>query len=456
MTTNTTPEGTPTNNIAVLQEPSSSSKGYWADAWSRLSRNRLAVIGLLIIVVNILLAVFAPFVTSFGYAEQSRDSADSAPAWVMRIFPTLKPRDESWRYRDGEPQVVTGQQVKAGDALAINIGRDSETLYANMDGTVFVDGSRIELTALEVSAFEMPAGAELHTGADVPVRAGDLLFNEVTSPIDGTVYLTDSMLYVRPNNVGGYTPLRNEYLLGSDNLGRDLWTRMVYGARVSLLIALIGPLVSLLIGLPYGLISGYFGGRIDNWMMRFVDLMYAFPTLLLIILLMAFFRSSTTVTTEGSFVYNMAQLDRASGGMFFIFLGVGITAWMGLARLTRGQVLYIREMEYVLAARSVGSNTSNIMWKHILPNILGPIIISETLSIPTYISYEAFLSFIGLGVNPPTPSWGIMISDGARVLRSAPHEAIFPALALFLIMFAFNFLGDGLRDALDPRLRGSD
>jgi ABC-type dipeptide/oligopeptide/nickel transport system permease subunit len=408
MTTN--PKRLPANRVSVLEEPDSSSKGYWADAWTRLIRNRLAVIGLIIIVTNILLAIFAPLVTSFGYSDQVRDAADSAPAWVMRIFPTLKPRDESWRIRDGEPLVVSGQQVKAGDVLAINIGRDSETLYANMDGTVFVADGRIDLTALEVVSFEIPAAAAVHVGEDMPVKAGDALFNAVTSPIDGVIVLNETMLYVRPNNPG-YTPLRNEHLLGSDYLGRDLWTRIVYGARVSLFVALIGPLVSILIGLPYGLISGYFGGRIDNWLMRFVDLMYAFPTLLLIILLMAFFRSSSTVTEEGSFVYQMAQIDRASGGMFFIFLGIGITAWMGLARLTRGQVLYIREMDYVLAARSVGSNAPRIMWKHILPNILGPIIISETLSIPTYISYEAFLSFIGLGVNPPTPSWGIMISD---------------------------------------------
>lgn len=453
MTTNTNKTD---NSVAILQEPTSSSKGYWADAWSRLVRNRMAVIGLIVIIINFVLAFLAPVVTNYAYDEQSRDSADSAPAWVMRIFSTLKPRDESWRIRDGESQVVTGQLVKSGDVLAINIGRDSETLYANMDGTVFVGNSRIELTPLDVPSFEIPEGAELHVGPEVLVKAGDLLFNDATAPIDGTIYIQDNMLYVRPNNAGGYTPLRNEHPLGSDSLGRDLWTRMVYGARVSLMVALIGPLVSIVIGLPYGLISGYFGGRIDNWMMRFVDLMYAFPTLLLIIILMAFFRSSSAVTTQGSFVYQMAQLDRASGGMFFIFIGIGITAWMGLARLTRGQVLYIREMEYVLAARSVGSNTADIMWKHILPNILGPIIISETLTIPTYISYEAFLSFIGLGVNPPTPSWGIMISDGAGVLRSAPHEAIFPALALFLIMFAFNFLGDGLRDALDPRLRGAD
>jgi oligopeptide transport system permease protein len=455
MTTKTSNDSASRNNVAILQEPTSEGKSYWADAWTRLIRNRMAVLGLIIIIVNILLATFAPFVTSYDFTEQNRDAGDAAPEWVMMLFPTLNPRDESWRIRDGEPQVVTGQQVQAGDTLAINIGRDSETLYANMDGTVFVTDSRIELTALEVPSFEVPAGADVRVGQDVPVRAGDTLFDDVTSPINGTVFMTENMIFVRPVNAG-YTPLRNEYLLGSDSLGRDLWTRIVYGARVSLFVAFIGPLVSLLIGLPYGLISGYFGGRIDNWMMRFVDLMYAFPTLLLIILLMAFFRASNTVTDTSSFVYQMAQIDRASGGMFFIFLGIGMTAWMGLARLTRGQVLYTREMEYVLAARSVGSNTANIMWKHILPNVLGPIIISETLSIPTYISYEAFLSFIGLGVNPPTPSWGNMISDGARVLRSAPHEAIFPAIALFLIMFAFNFLGDGLRDALDPRLRGVD
>ena len=373
----------------------------------------------------------------------------------MNLFPTLNPRDESWRIRDGEPQVVTGQQVKAGDILATNVGRDGEALVANMDGTVFVDGSRIELTPLTVPVFEIPAGAEVRVGTDVPVQPGDILYGDVIAPIAGTVFMTDTAIYIRPQNTG-YTPLRPEQPLGSDYLGRDLWTRIVFGARVSLLVAFIGPLVSFIVGLPYGLISGYFGGRVDNWMMRFVDLMYAFPTLLLIILLMAFFRSSSTVTEEGTFVYKMAEIDRASGGMFFIFVGVGLTAWMGLARLTRGQVLSVREQEYVLAARSIGSSTGDIMWKHILPNILGPIVISETLSIPTYISYEAFLSFIGLGVNPPMPSWGNMISDGARVLRSSPHEAIFPALALFFIMFAFNFLGDGLRDALDPRLRGAD
>ena len=140
--------------------------------------------------------------------------------------------------------------------------------------------------------------------------------------------------------------------------------------------------------------------------------------------------------------------------MLFIFVGIGMTSWMQMARLTRGQVLSVREEEYVLAARSVGSSSSRIIRQHIIRNILGPIVVAETLTIPRYISYEAFLSFIGLGVNPPTPSWGAMIADGAATIRSYPHQALFPALALFLIMFAFNFLGDGLRDALDPRMRG--
>ena len=151
----------------------------------------------------------------------------------------------------------------------------------------------------------------------------------------------------------------------------------------------------------------------------------------------------------------MNQLDAKFGGMLFIFVGIGLTAWETMARLTRGQVLSIREKEFIEAAHTIGAGNLRIMFRHILPNILGPIIVNETLAIPGYISTEAFLSFIGLGVNPPTPSWGAMISDGARVIRTYPNQAIFPALALAITMFAFNFLGDGLRDAFDPRLRGT-
>jgi oligopeptide transport system permease protein len=253
----------------------------------------------------------------------------------------------------------------------------------------------------------------------------------------------------------GYAKISETYPLGADYVGRDLFSRIVYGGRVSLSVAFIGPLISLLVGVLYGSISGYFGGRVDNIMMRVVDVLYAFPSLLFIILLMAFFRSTLSDIPPGSPAYYLSQLDHKLGGMFFIFVGIGLTAWETMARLTRGQVLSVREKEFVEAAHTIGAGNMRIMFKHILPNILGPLIVNETLAIPGYISTEAFLSFIGLGVTPPTPSWGAMISDGSAVVRTYPNQAIFPALALAVTMFAFNFLGDGLRDAFDPRLRGT-
>lgn len=476
-------ESNETRNVARLDASGISqdkSKGYWADAWTRLIRNRLAVVGLIIIGLNIFAAIFAPIISPYDFATQNRSISDCAPMWVMNVFPTLQPRDESYRIRGGEAMVVTGQMVNEGDLLIDN--EDPEDIvHSPITGMAFVDGSRVEVTPRRVATVEVPEGWELEVfeeqvirvtqvdrsvNLDIPeslelepeqVIARDPESNDVIlAPAAGTVYLLDNTVYIRPMNPG-YVGTCNEHPLGTDQLGRDIWTRILYGARVSLMVAFVGPFVSFLVGIPYGLVSGYFGGRVDNIMMRIVDLLYAFPTLLFIILLMAFFRANVSADLQtGSFMWTMTQLDRASGGMFFIFVGVGLTSWMGLARLTRGQVLSVREQEYIVAARSLGASTTSIMRKHVVPNILGPIIISETLTIPTYIRYEAFLSFIGLGVNPPTPSWGNMISDGASTLRSYPHEAIFPAIALFLIMFAFNFLGDGLRDALDPRMRGAD
>jgi oligopeptide transport system permease protein len=251
-----------------------------------------------------------------------------------------------------------------------------------------------------------------------------------------------------------YAQISNAYPLGADYVGRDLYSRIVYGARVSLSVAFIGPLISLLVGVTYGSISGFFGGKLDD-MMRIVDVLYAFPQLLFIILLMAFFRSTLTHLQPGTFAYTISQLDVKMGGMLFIFIGIGLTAWETMARLTRGQVLSVREKEYIEAAHTIGATNLRIMFKHILPNVVGPLVVAETLAIPSYITTEAFLSFIGLGVNPPTPSWGSMISDGSQVVRTYPNQTLFPALALAIAMFAFNFLGDGLRDALDPRLRGT-
>jgi len=252
-----------------------------------------------------------------------------------------------------------------------------------------------------------------------------------------------------------YARISDGYPFGADYVGRDLLSRVIYGARVSLTVALVAPLISLLIGVVYGSISGFFGGRTDSIMMRIVDVLYAFPTLLFIILLMAFFRNTYAKPDPGTVAYAISQLDQRTGGLLFIFVGLGITAWETMARLMRGQVLSVREKEFIEAARTVGSGNGRIMLRHILPNIIGVLVVYETLAIPAYISTEAFLSFIGLGVNPPTPSWGIMIADGAPAIRTYPNQVLLPAIMLAITMFAFNFLGDGLRDALDPRLRGT-
>lgn len=350
-----TQSDTQTSNIASLNDDDLyESKSLWHDSLERLLRNKLAVLGIIIIVLNIILAVFAPVIAPHEFADTSLLKTNAAPQWVIDIFPTMK------------AQGTEGGYVKVVES--------------------------------------------------------------------------------------------SEFPLGTDPLGRDLLSRIIYGARISLSVAVVGPLFATVIGVTLGLIAGYFGGFVDSLIMRIVDTFYAFPTLLIIILMMSVFRSGAFAATEaqgtlGGMLYN---LDRTMGGMLFIFIGIGMTSWIGLARLTRGQVLSVRENEYIVAARAQGATSLQIITRHVLPNIVGPLIVAETLTIPSYIRYEAFLSFIGLGVSVPTPSWGEMIAVGSQYIRSYPHQAIFPAVALFFIMFAFNFLGDGLRDAFDPRMRGND
>jgi len=250
-----------------------------------------------------------------------------------------------------------------------------------------------------------------------------------------------------------YAKPGDKYLLGADFMGRDVLSRIIYGTRISLSVGIIGASTAFILGVLYGLISGYYGGKIDNIMMRIVDIMYGFPTLLLIILMMVLFKSTFAVTTPGTIAGTLSAIDNAFGGLFFIFIGIGVTAWIGMARIARGMALSLREKEFVEAARATGNSNFQIMIKHILPNLIGPCIVAVTLQIPRYITFEAFLSFIGLGVNPPTPSWGMMISEGYKAIRSYPHLALYPGIALAITMMAFNFLGDGLRDALDPRMK---
>ena len=227
----------------------------------------------------------------------------------------------------------------------------------------------------------------------------------------------------------GATPPSAAHWLGTDLFGRDLLTRLMYGGRISLAVGLIATSVALVIGVAWGTIAGYIGGRTDAVMMRIVDALYALPFIIFIILLMVVFGRS----------------------LLLLFLAIGAVEWLTMARIVRSQVLTIRSQEYIEAARAMGLSTPRILWKHVVPNSLGPIIVYATLTVPQVMLLEAFLSFLGLGIQPPQSSWRLLISYGAEVMEDYPWLLIFPGLALSITLFALNFLGDGLRDALDPK-----
>jgi oligopeptide transport system permease protein len=261
----------------------------------------------------------------------------------------------------------------------------------------------------------------------------------------GKGYLPPAWVEKGPTGKGGEA----QFLFGTDRLGRDVLSRTIYGARVSMVVGLIPTIIVLIVGVTIGLISGYAGGWLDNLLMRIADVVYAFPGLLFFIIVMAALRET--------------PIGQVFNGLLLLFVALSIVAWVGLARLVRGQVLSLKQKEFVEAGRMIGATNTRIMFRHLLPNSLGPIIISTAFRIPGLIITEATLGYLGLGLRPATDpnapfitSWGALLLDGQSAINAQPFLLLIPALCVAVVVLAFNYLGDGLRDALDPRLAGTE
>lgn len=394
---------------------------YWADAWRRLKKNRLAMLGLIGVILIMLFGVLGPYFFDASYSDQKNAFKNLPPrlelfeidegvfAYVSRDYAFFIVDENGNNLRNLErvnkEEVLVGR-TEVGEVLSPSQIRQQreETVKANVNFYQFGE----ELIELDYSNKLQPGVTEYEDFFKITYKD-----KTVESPVKSTPNLA--------------------YPFGSDSLGRDLLIRVMYGARISLLVAFVATIVNFIIGVTYGAISGYEGGQTDNIMMRIVDIINSVPLTLYIILLMVMIKSQ--------------------GGLGTIIITLGTVYWVGMARLVRGQVLALKEQEYILAARALGVSTSKIVFKHLVPNAMGPIIVSMTMMIPTAIFTESFLSFIGLGVSAPMASWGTLANNALSGILTYPYQLFFPAMAIALTMLSFNFLGDGLRDALDPRLR---
>jgi len=362
---------------------------YWQDVRQRLWANKPAVVSMGFIVLLILAAIFGPMLSPFSYSDQNLKLAN------------LPPLFEPYRVTDG-----TGASTRFFlNASNFNLYRVSDSGQVEE----IIRGERKDMLKKR-QAFKFGDQAITLDYSSLPAKLLDANGN-----------------LLRPEGL----QWNMTYLFGTDQLGRDVLVRQMIGARISLTVAFVATLVNFFIGIFYGGIAGYVGGRTDAIMMRIVEIISTIPLTLYVILL-------------------MVVLD---SGLVSIVVAIGSVFWVDMARMVRGQILMLKSQDYVAAARTMGAGTGRILVKHLLPNSVGPILVTLTMLIPSAIFIESFMSFIGLGVTPPLASWGTLTSEAVETLRAYPHQLFFPAAAISLTMFAFNFFGDGLRDALDPRLR---
>ncbi|GAA0802406.1 ABC transporter permease [Clostridium sp. AF19-22AC] len=374
---------------------------YWQDVRRRFMKNKLAILGSVIIVLMVLFAVFGYALTTQNYYSQDLTMTNIPPR-----LEAYRMDEDTLLYVNSEYSLYT---LDGSGKLKERVEAEDENKMMR-EKVYDVGGKKVVLN---------------YSGAAKAAKARK----------DGDMKLANSVENFTLK-IDGKTPEMEKvwnktYRLGTDYLGRDMLARLVYGARISLLVALIATFAQFCIGVLYGGIAGYLGGRVDNIMMRIVDIVSTVPLTLYVVLLMVVM----------------------GPGIKTIIIALGSVYWVDMARQVRGQVLNIKQQEFVLAARTIGASGKRIMLKHLIPNAMSTIIVTLTMNIPSAIFTESFLSFIGLGISAPAASWGTLASDALGGLRSYPYQLLLPSLCICLTVLGFNFLGDGLRDALDPKLR---
>lgn len=441
------------------QEPAMTrpSLSYWADAWRQLRANRQAMASLMLILMLVVFSTLGPVIWNVDPSSQDLDQVGIAPGADRSVTlwqpyrPWSGPSDSLQYSADtlhqltlatsANTQAVRLAWVQQQDASAYRV-------YRNLYPVSEVGSLGLPLATLKTDSFEdrldlsptryyysivglNSEGQEVGTPSTIAVevrrvitvenaRARGLLGQDEAAEIGDRINLA-----LHP--------------LGTDYLGRDMLARLMHGGRVSLFIGLFAPLGFMLLGIVYGSVAGFIGGNVDQLLMRLADFVVALPFLLFMILLKVLF-----------------GIGPGESGIWPMLLAMVILLWPAPARLVRGQILQLREQGYVDASRLLGTPTAYLIGRHMLPNTLGVILVTLTFQVPGAIFTEAFLSFIGMGVAPPTPSWGAMCNEGIKSMLTRPHEILFPALLISATVLAFNLLGDGLRDALDARMRGSD